>query len=204
MEFETALHLCLPPPHPCCRIPHMPPRLQGSQLAPRLELGSFAAGSQCRPHRRPFSSTAVARARKLSRARRAMFNWLEGPGSNFLKPRKGSTNYLSAYDASGKLIRAEESGNTEKTATNVPSETVEDLHPFPLNRVFRSEPVLSTELRDEIYNRIAEKGQTVREVSVDLSVTMERVAAVYRMKEVEKRWAANVSLAPGCLQSRIP
>lgn len=34
-----------------------------------------------------------------------MFEWLNGPGRAFVKPLKGSTNYLSAYNRSGQLKR---------------------------------------------------------------------------------------------------
>lgn len=86
----------------------------------------------------------------------------------------------------------EEEGEGGKVA----AETREDLQPFPLNPYFRSEAVLSEGFREEIYRRIKEQGQTVREVSVTMSVTMERVAAVYRMKEMEKRRIQEVSRAP--------
>lgn len=91
---------------------------------------------------------------------------------------------------------AEESGEGKSDDKNkMPPETVEDLRPFPLNPFFRSEPVLSEAFRNEIHRRVGDQGQTVREVSVSMNVTMERVAAVYRMKEMEKRRMAEVSLA---------
>ena len=34
-----------------------------------------------------------------------MFRWLRGPGAVFKDPLPGSTNYLSAYDNSGQLVR---------------------------------------------------------------------------------------------------
>lgn len=144
---------------------------------------------------------------------RQMLAWLHGPGAVFEQPLKGSTNYLGAYDKSGALIRGragatgggqqgQEGGESQESKSDsragggekgaLPPETVEDLRPFPLNPYFRSEAVLSDDLRNEIYRRIKDQGQTVREVSVSLSVTMERCAAVYRMKEIEKRRVAEV------------
>jgi len=74
----------------------------------------------------------------------------------------------------------------------LPPETVEDLRPFPLNKHFVSEPVLSEDFRNEIYHRLTKGNDTIRQVSADLQVSIERVAAVYRLKEVEKRWAEKV------------
>lgn len=142
-----------------------------------------------------------------------MLSWLHGPGAVFEQPLKGSTNYLGAYDKSGTLIRgrsgatsgrneSEESQDSKNDKASesaegeekgaVAAETLNDLVPFPLNPYFRSEAVLSEDLRSEIYRRMKELGQTVREVSVSLSVTMERCAAVYRMKEIEARRVAEV------------
>ncbi|KAF4633079.1 hypothetical protein G7Y89_g5038 [Cudoniella acicularis] len=70
----------------------------------------------------------------------------------------------------------------------IPKETVRDLAPFPLNRSFISQAVLSEELREEIWRRIMIEGKSVREVSAELSVEMSRVGAVVRLMEVEKEW----------------
>ena len=42
-----------------------------------------------------------------------MFNWLNGPGAAFRNPLPGSTNYLNAYDPSGRLIRLTEKKRAE-------------------------------------------------------------------------------------------
>ncbi|OCL14178.1 hypothetical protein AOQ84DRAFT_281610, partial [Glonium stellatum] len=67
-------------------------------------------------------------------------------------------------------------------------ETVEDLRPFPLNRHFRSQSVLSEELREAIYHEVVERGLGLATVSVMFGVSNERVAAVVRLKRVEKEW----------------
>lgn len=87
-------------------------------------------------------------------------------------------------------------GGEEK---EVPPETIEDLLPFPLNPFFRSQSVLSEALRDEVYRRVVEAGQTVREVSQALSITMERVGAVVRLKTIENDWSRDV-----CFFSSFP
>ncbi|KAI4185169.1 MAG: hypothetical protein LQ346_005967 [Caloplaca aetnensis] len=70
----------------------------------------------------------------------------------------------------------------------IPKETGEDLMPFPMNRQFRAQPVLSEELRDEIYRMISQEGKSVRIVSEKLEVDMQRVGAVYRLKTIENQW----------------
>lgn len=140
-----------------------------------------------------------------------MFRWLNGPGAVFRDPLPGSTNYLNAYDPQGHLIRLR--GQTAPTADPdtdeteeepnlrqdqlepniasgkpIPKETADDLMPFPMNRQFRSQPVLSEELRDQIYNRISQEGWSVRKVSAFYGVAMQRVGAVVRLKAVENQW----------------
>ena len=143
-----------------------------------------------------------------------MFRWLEGPGSVFRDPLPGSTNYLNAYDQSGRLIRASERNkeddednvpppgeeglgakSSEKNyemGTAIPKETLDDLVPFPMNRQFRSQPVLSDELRDEVWYRHSELKKSVRVISAELGIEMRRVGAVIRLKAVENEWIQQV------------
>ncbi|KAH7558945.1 hypothetical protein BM1_05082 [Bipolaris maydis] len=72
----------------------------------------------------------------------------------------------------------------------LPPETAEDLRPFPLNQYFRSQPVLSEDLREAIYNRVKKEGATVSLASVEFGVSNERVGAVVRLKQMEKEWVA--------------
>lgn len=77
-------------------------------------------------------------------------------------------------------------------AQRLPPETVEDLRPFPMNKYFRSQPVLSEELREAIYQRVTRDGATVSLASVEFGVSNERVGAVVRLKQMEKEWIAQV------------
>lgn len=74
----------------------------------------------------------------------------------------------------------------------LPKEAAEDLMPFPMNRQFRSQAVLSEELKDAIWRRVMEEGRSVRDTSAVLNVEMRRVAAVVRLKAVEKEWEEQV------------
>src|SRR5215471_10098677 len=75
--------------------------------------------SSC-PCLRSFSS-APTPATKL---RNDMFWWLNGPGAAFKHPLPGSTNYLSAYDRKGKLLRVEEKSDGPTPASAQGKNTV--------------------------------------------------------------------------------
>lgn len=126
-----------------------------------------------------------------------MFTWLDGPGSVFKEPAVGSTNYLSAYDREGKLLRVMNPESAEagegKGENDIPEETRADLRPFPMNHTFVSESILSEELRNRIYEDVVVRGRSVRAVSVNFDVDMRRVGAVVRLVELEKRWRKEVS-----------
>ncbi|KAK4937434.1 hypothetical protein LTR66_015200 [Elasticomyces elasticus] len=76
----------------------------------------------------------------------------------------------------------------EEGRSKLPKERASDLRPYPLNKEFRSQSVLSDELREEIWKRVAKGGQDVAEVSALFGVEMKRVGAVVRMKTLEKDW----------------
>jgi hypothetical protein len=84
--------------------------------------------------------------------------------------------------------------------SKLPPETTEDLRPFPLNSYFRSQPVLSEDLREAIYQRVKRDGATVSLASVEFGVSNERVGAVVRLKQMEKEWVAQVCLHHPFLQ----
>lgn len=72
----------------------------------------------------------------------------------------------------------------------LPPEMEQDLRPFPLNKHFHSQSVLSEDLREAIYQRVKRDGATVSLASVEFGVTNERVGAVVRLKQMEKEWIA--------------
>ncbi|KAB8236067.1 eukaryotic mitochondrial regulator protein-domain-containing protein [Aspergillus alliaceus] len=113
---------------------------------------------------RPFSSSVASQ----TRLRTEMFGWLSGPGAALKNHVPGSTNYVTGIKES----RIDHYGPPR---------------PFPLNPHFASQPILSEELRNEIYDRVVNKKKSVRAVSVDLGVDMRRVGAVVRLVELEKR-----------------
>jgi hypothetical protein len=161
-----------------------------------------------------------ATCKNETRLRRNMFSWLNGPGRVFREALPGSTNYLGAYDRSGNLMRLREGPeeneqenkvdlsklndeekakyNKEKEAkaaedrNKIPRERASDLRPYPLNNDFRSQAVLSEELRQEIYKKIVVEKVDLSTVSALYGVDMRRVAAVVRLKTIENNWVVEV------------
>lgn len=61
--------------------------------------------------------------------------------------------------------------------------------------------MLSEPMRNIIYKKVMEEGSALKAVSEELGVDVRRVAAVVRLKEVEKQWVKDVSIpSPPFLQ----
>lgn len=75
----------------------------------------------------------------------------------------------------------------------IPPERISDLRPYPLNRDFVSQRVLSEELRQKIYELVVREGLDIKSVSAAYSVDIRRVAAVVRLMSIEKKWISEVS-----------
>jgi hypothetical protein len=101
---------------------------------------------------------------------------------------------LEAAILSGEAEEKDAKAKAEEDDGKLPPETAEDLRPFPQNQYFRSQPVLSEDLREAIYQRVKRDGATVSLASVEFGVSNERVGAVVRLKQMEKEWIAQVSL----------
>lgn len=217
-------------------------RRSSTQLPLRPQISHPRTNNQHAPSSRQFSQSTPqqfhASCQRATRLRRNMYAWLAGPGSAFREPLPKSTNYLSAYERSGRLKRAprfniqryresqllgltedpraaQEDGAKEENAEGdeegsgiaalkkqrqnedspdrLPREQQSDMRPYPLNHNFRSQSVLSEGMREQIYTRIVEQGHSVTMVSTDLGVDMRRVAAVVRLKAIERDWVAQVS-----------
>ena len=72
--------------------------------------------------------------------------------------------------------------------------------PFPLNPTFNPLPPLADSIKSKIYNsylhnillKDATDSQVVRAVSTRFGVSMDRVRAIIRLKELEKQWKDEV------------
>lgn len=89
-----------------------------------------------------------------------------------------------------KEAREAEQTDAKANQRKLPPAKAGDLRPFPLNNDFRSQSVLSEELREEVWRQVVEEKQTVATVSAVFGIDMRRVAAVVRLKTVEKDWTA--------------
>jgi hypothetical protein len=158
------------------------------------------------PFAKPTSRLLSESARHQTRQRKSMWIWMSTQGRNFRDPLPGSTNYLGAYNSNGELLRSrggatennrdDSSGGTSSRGNKpLPREHVNDLIPFPQNRAFRSERVVSEAMREDIWGKVMKDGQSVRAVSAQLGVEMNRVGAIVRLKEVEKEWVRRVSFS---------
>lgn len=108
--------------------------------------------------------------------RTEFFNWINGPGAVFKQAGEEGPKYLSSYD--------KRTWERKDRASNVP---------YPMNPAFKSTPVLSNEMREQIYKRVEIEGASVRKASAEFAVSLERVAAVVRLKAVERKWQNEVS-----------
>ncbi|KAK8073897.1 hypothetical protein PG994_004796 [Apiospora phragmitis] len=141
----------------------MPPRIPtkpSASSASALVRSSFVSPctSQCLPSCRAGFSTTPSRERSTI-LRRDFMMWLKTRGAKYRHPNpEGGPNYLAS--------------NT----------------PFPLNPQFRSDRVLDEQARELIWEKVMKKGETLKAVSAELGVDLARVAAIVRLKEVEKDW----------------
>lgn len=154
----------------------MPPRISNSAVvASSVSLSSAsvstAAWTLPRLHQQASAAfSTTARQASTPKARREFWKWKAGPGANLRDPKpEGGSNYITTR---GSFI---------------------SKNPFPLNPQFKSASVLSDASRELIWEKIMRRGETIKAVSAELGVDINRVAAVVRLKEVEKDWISKVN-----------
>lgn len=114
---------------------------------------------------RSFSTTSCRSKRSPSSPKAKFMAWMKGDGKALKQHTPGRTNYLY------------------------------DKVPFPSNPSFKNHPVLSEYARESIYQRVFNRDEPIKVVSADLGVDHRRVAAIVRMKEIEKDWERKVCCA---------
>jgi len=182
----------------------MPPSLISPHIQSSVSICTKSAYKAAQS--RSFSATSRHDAyTRVTRARAQLWRWLGSQGAAFRNPADGHTNYLGAYTNEGRLRRVVEARNKKpdgdskaegghgREASKVPAETTRDLRPFPLNPAFVSQPVLSDEMKEKIWEAIMVEGFSVRDASTEFGVEMSRIGAVVRLKEIEKEWNRIVS-----------
>ena len=171
----------------------MPPRIRGSSCQPQLLLNcieptpisSLSSSAALGPRRRPAASSvprcthsfSTTPAPQVTALRRRFKEWCD-KNQKYREPKRGETNYIT---------------QDVTYADNVQTKT---SMPFPGNFQFRSESVLSDKAREMIWQEVMVNGMPLKAVSAQYSVDMRRVAAVVRMKEIEKKWEREVSSFP--------
>ncbi|QIW94562.1 hypothetical protein AMS68_000080 [Peltaster fructicola] len=84
--------------------------------------------------------------------------------------------------------RAELRKQESDARSGIPKERMGDRRPFPLNQFFVSESVLSEDMREEVYQQVVESKLDISTVSSMYGIDIRRVAAVVRLKTIEKQW----------------
>ncbi|KAK7754625.1 hypothetical protein SLS62_003409 [Diatrype stigma] len=107
------------------------------------------------------SFSTTASREVYTKSRRDFFDWMKRKGKDLKHHKPGETNYIMSK-----------------------------YQPFPFNPLFRSQSVLSDGAREIIWEKIMKHGESIKAVSAEFGVDIRRVAAVVRLKEVEKDWEA--------------
>jgi len=167
-------------------------------MPPPLRCPSVASSAVCsrqhiEQHRRGVSRPPHTRSKESHELANNCFGWLNTRGQVFLNPAPNSTNYLTSRGQQPSEASKDGDSSDSSKPRDRAERVEESLAPFPGNPVFVSQPILSEEMREEIWRRIMPDGQTVRDVSASLGVEMRRVGAVVRLKEIEKEWLRIVS-----------
>lgn len=178
-SYHRPRRFLLPNPHPLT----MPPRIPTSwQACAELASSANAASSPlqhallaCRAlpsasTPKAFSTSSTQQKRAPNHPKSLYHKWLKSEGRQFVSHTPGQPNYV---------VRGSEFGPPK---------------PFPFNPTFISQTILSEEAREEIYQRVFTNDEPIKVVSADLNVDHRRVAAVVRMKEIEKEWERQVCL----------
>lgn len=140
-------------------------------MPPRIRAPSVSLATDvllhahCRaaPLSRAFSTTPCRE--KMSRARQQMYQWIKSREGRELSEGGRGPRYLGPFQD----------------------------QPFPQNPLFRSQPVLDEQTRELIWDKVTQRGESLKAVSAEMHVDVRRVAAVVRLKEVEKQWQRDVS-----------
>ncbi|KAF7551429.1 hypothetical protein G7Z17_g5001 [Cylindrodendrum hubeiense] len=128
---------------------------------PLAGLDATSSLSKTAPFARTFSTTPCRE--KMSKSRQRMYEWLKSQSGSSLAEAPNSPNYLGPFQD----------------------------QPFPLNPLFRSQPVLDDTTRELIWEKVTVRGDSIKAVSAEMGVDVRRVAAVVRLKEVERQWVTD-------------
>lgn len=160
----------------------MPSRLTTSSAA-------AAASALVQPSTVAGASRAVAASAAHLSLGRAGFSTTSSLERNTLTRRK----FLEWANKGGSIYRRHRDPGPQYVALGrVPRQ--QSRYPFPINPLFRTTPVLNDGGRELVWRKVMRDGESIKAVSAELGVDIARVAAVVRLKEVEKDWISKVGL----------
>ncbi len=154
----------------------MPPLLSTSPVAGSsliIRAGAGAARWTAQPLQVPVvvaSFSTTASRSKFTKSRRLFREWERKSGRIYRRHTSDQPTYL---------LGGREDNNADR--------------PFPHNQYFKSAKVLDEKARELIWEKIMREGETIKGVSAEFGIDIRRVAAIVRLKEVEKDWIAKVS-----------
>ncbi|KAK4177561.1 eukaryotic mitochondrial regulator protein-domain-containing protein [Triangularia setosa] len=167
----------------------MPPRIRSSNCPPQQLLLNYLDAplpSSLLPLHRssaPSSSSPSCRSQQTSpQCQQQTSSFSTSQPREMTKPQREFRAFLKRM---GKQFEKHE-GNGPKYLCQVHQPKVDNV-PFPSNKSFKSEPVLSSRARQTIWEAVMLKGMPLKAVSAQYQVDMRRVAAVVRLMEIEKR-----------------
>lgn len=158
------------------RLPTSSAAATGSALVPASAVAAPAARLSL--GRAGFSTTSSLERNTLTR--RKFLEWANKGGSIYRRHRDVGPQYVGL--------------------SRIPQQ--QPRYPFPINPLFRTTPVLDDRGRELVWRKVMRDGESIKAVSAELGVDIARVAAVVRLKEVEKDWISKVCLPPRCPQPR--
>ncbi|KAI1299686.1 eukaryotic mitochondrial regulator protein-domain-containing protein [Xylaria venustula] len=148
-----------------------PPAAASSIIRASAGATTAAACRAARPSQVPVvvaaSFSTTASRPKFSKARRMFREWESKDGRLYRRHEGNRPQYLASWMGD-------------------PSEN----RPFPLNPHYTSTRVLDEKAREMVWEKIMRKGETIKAVSAEFGIDIRRVAAVVRLKEIEKDWIA--------------
>ncbi|EPS38561.1 hypothetical protein H072_7649 [Dactylellina haptotyla CBS 200.50] len=167
------------------------------------------------------SNARAARGRfeKTPGTRNGLIDWLKkvAPRLNVPSPRNNVPVYMTYHNnplpvlqSAGDKKKKDSPLGFKKRTRKLDLNTVDwekaaqnaTMSPFPTNPSFKVHPCISTEFREQIYQRV-KQGRSIRRVSAEVNCELERVAAVVRLKEIEKKWIEQNRPLATTMQTRV-
>jgi hypothetical protein len=163
-------------------------------------------------------SVEVSKAWEDRKEVKDMLQWLQLEGEQYRRPAPGGgTNYLkSRREKAEQFKEGSESPDVRKRDRSRTGEVIQvtdvasyiqklkqtnsferpkfPLKPFAQNEKYTSQSILSEAHKEAIYRYVVTEKKDVKRASERFKVSIERVVAVVRMKQIERDLAQNVSI----------